>query len=367
MRACPRCGESSDDRGRFCWSCGAALRQTAPEAREARKVVTVLFCDMVGSTALSDRKDPEFLQWIMSRYFGAMRAIIEHHGGTVAKFVGDAVMGVFGTPVLHEDDALRAVRAAAQMQQALDGLNAELEPSVDVRVEVRIGINTGRVERHGGLYDALTRRKTTRRWDRSATIGAEELATVLYYVFGCHGNAPMAGGSLILKRTSPSGGGLHPIEAYPLVSGVDGIDPGLYHYDGLDHSLELIAAVDSDEATEIAAQFVCGQRFLASAHVLVAMTALFYRSFWKYRRHQKAYSALMMDAAHLSQTLYLVATEMGLGAFVTAAINGANIEERLKLDGFTEGAVAVAGFGKRSSRASPLEPRYAPHVPAAPT
>lgn len=223
------------------------------------------------------------------------------------------------------------------------------------------------VERHGGLYDALTRRKTTRRWDRSATIGAEELATVLYYVFGCHGNAPMAGGSLILKRTSPSGGGLHPIEAYPLVSGVDGIDPGLYHYNGQHHSLELIAAVDSDEATEIAAQFVCGQRFLASAHVLVAMTARFYRSFWKYRRHQKAYSALMMDAAHLSQTLYLVATDMGLGAFVTAAINGANIEERLKLDGFNEGAVAVAGFGKRSSRPSPLEPRYAPHVPAAPT
>ncbi len=177
----------------------------------------------------------------------------------------------------------------------------------------------------------------------------------------------MAGGSLILKRTSPSGGGLHPIEAYPLVSGVDGIDPGLYHYNGLDHSLELIAAVDSNEATEIAAQFVCGQRFLASAHVLVVMTARFYRSFWKYRRHQKAYSALMMDAAHLSQTLYLVATDMGLGAFVTAAINGANIEERLKLDGFNEGAVAVAGFGKRSSQASPLEPRYAPHVPAGPT
>ncbi len=144
MRACPRCGESSDDRGRFCWSCGAALRQTAAEARETRKVVTVLFCDMVGSTALSDRKDPERVQWIMSRYFGAMRAIIEHHGGTVAKFVGDAVMGVFGTPVLHEDDALRAVRAAAEMQQALDGLNAELERSVDVRVEVRIGINTGK-------------------------------------------------------------------------------------------------------------------------------------------------------------------------------------------------------------------------------
>src|ERR1700744_5400267 len=105
MRACPRCGESSDDRGRFCWSCGAALRKTAAEPRESRKVVTVLFCDMVGSTALSDRKDPELLQWIMSRYFGAMRAIIEHHGGTVAKFVGDAVMGVFGTPVLHQDAA----------------------------------------------------------------------------------------------------------------------------------------------------------------------------------------------------------------------------------------------------------------------
>jgi putative peptide maturation dehydrogenase len=173
----------------------------------------------------------------------------------------------------------------------------------------------------------------------------------------------MAGDGLMIKRTSPSGGGLHPIEAYPLVAGVEGLEPGLYHYDARGHALELASRIEREELTRLASQFVCGQGYFASAHVLVVMTARFYRSFWKYRRHQKAYSALMMDAAHLSQTLYLVAAELGLGAFVTAAVNGANIEDRLGIDGFTEGVVAVAGFGRRSRKPSALEPDYAPYVP----
>jgi nitroreductase len=93
------------------------------------------------------------------------------------------------------------------------------------------------------------------------------------------------------------------------------------------------------------------------------MAARFYRSFWKYRRHQKAYASLMMDAAHLSQTLYLVAAELGLGAFVTAAVNGANIEERLGLDGWSEGVLAMCGCGKPSSKRSVLEPSFTRYVP----
>jgi putative peptide maturation dehydrogenase len=219
------------------------------------------------------------------------------------------------------------------------------------------------VLRSGGLYEALAQRKTTRRFDRDARMTIEELATVLYYVFGCHGYAAMAGEGLMIKRTSPSGGGLHPIEVYPLVVGVEGIATGLYHYNPRDHSLELVTEVAAAEVGGMAAEFVCGQRYFSSAHVLFLMTARFYRSFWKYRRHQKAYAALMMDAAHLSQTLYLVAADLGLGAFVTAAVNGANIEERLGIDGWTEGALAVSGCGMRAARRSPLEPDFAPYMP----
>jgi class 3 adenylate cyclase/tetratricopeptide (TPR) repeat protein len=145
MRACPQCGELSDDRSSYCWSCGAPLRPARAAPREARKTVTALFCDVVGSTTIGEREDPERLHWLMSRFFQEMGAIVERHGGTVGKFIGDAVMAVFGTPVLHEDDALRAVRAAAEMRAALVALNEEFEHSVGVRLEVRIGVNTGEV------------------------------------------------------------------------------------------------------------------------------------------------------------------------------------------------------------------------------
>src|SRR3989454_6485835 len=93
----------------------------------ARKTVTVLFCDVTGSTALGEELDPESLREVIQRYFTEMRAVIERHGGTVEKFIGDAVMAVFGVPLVHEDDALRAVRAALEMQSALDALNVEIQ------------------------------------------------------------------------------------------------------------------------------------------------------------------------------------------------------------------------------------------------
>jgi class 3 adenylate cyclase len=85
--------------------------------RRSRKVVTALFCDVTGSTALGEQLDPEVLREVMNRYFTEIRKTIERHGGTVEKFIGDAVMAVFGIPVLHEDDALRAVRAAAEIRE----------------------------------------------------------------------------------------------------------------------------------------------------------------------------------------------------------------------------------------------------------
>ena len=112
---------------------------------EVRKTVTVLFCDVTGSTALGEQLDPESLRGVMSRFFGEMRAVLERHGGTVEKYIGDAVMAVFGIPAVHEDDALRAVRAAVEMRDALASLNKELERDRGVTIASRIGVNTGDV------------------------------------------------------------------------------------------------------------------------------------------------------------------------------------------------------------------------------
>jgi len=112
---------------------------------EVRKTVTVLFCDVTGSTSLGEQLDPESLRSLMSRFFEEMRAVLERHGGTVEKYIGDAVMAVFGIPAVHEDDALRAVRAAIEMREALASLNKELERDRGVTIASRIGVNTGDV------------------------------------------------------------------------------------------------------------------------------------------------------------------------------------------------------------------------------
>jgi class 3 adenylate cyclase/tetratricopeptide (TPR) repeat protein len=141
---CPSCGEENPVRFRLCGYCGAALAQSSP-ARETRKTVTILFTDVTGSTALGERLDPESLRDVMGRYFASMREVIERHGGTVEKYIGDAVMAVFGVPVVHDEDALRAVRAAAQMREALERLNVGLRGERGVTLEARTGINTGSV------------------------------------------------------------------------------------------------------------------------------------------------------------------------------------------------------------------------------
>ncbi len=116
-----------------------------PPSSEVRKTVTIIFCDLKGSTALGERLDSEALREILGRYFDVMKGILERHGGTVEKFIGDAVMAVFGLPRLHEDDALRAVRAAWEMQRTLERLNAELEAKWGAALINRIGVNTGEV------------------------------------------------------------------------------------------------------------------------------------------------------------------------------------------------------------------------------
>lgn len=213
----------------------------------------------------------------------------------------------------------------------------------------------------GQLYDALARRKTSRGFDRQTPVTLEQLATILGTVWGCHGVTGFSEEVAMVKKTSPSGGGLHPIEVYPLVRDVAGIPAGLYHYNIRDHTLELGSSLTSQQAEEVAFEFTAGQTYFESAHVLFLMAARFNRSFWKYQNHTRAYGVLLMDAGHLSQTFYLVCTELGLGAFVTAAINGANVEEALGIDGFREGAIAICGCGPPGPAPPGLEPRFSPY------
>jgi class 3 adenylate cyclase/tetratricopeptide (TPR) repeat protein len=129
---CTSCGQDNPAASRFCGACGALLPE---HSQDVRKTVTVVFCDLVGSTALGERTDPEVLRELMTRYHAELRAILERHGGTVEKFVGDAAMAIFGLPQVHEDDALRAVRAAVEMRDAVSALG----------LEVRVGVNTGEI------------------------------------------------------------------------------------------------------------------------------------------------------------------------------------------------------------------------------
>src|SRR3712207_1449717 len=144
---CPACGELNPERARFCLACGTPMpaASAAAQAREVRRTVTVLFADMVGFTSLGERLDSESLRRVMDRFYAEMRGAIEREGGTVAKFIGDAVMAVWGTPVVREDDALRAVRASEEMRTALAALNEDLDKRWGVRIGLRTGVNTGEV------------------------------------------------------------------------------------------------------------------------------------------------------------------------------------------------------------------------------
>lgn len=151
---CTECGEPTALPARFCRHCGnklqteadvAAASPAAAAPADVRKTVTVVFCDIVDSTAFGERVDPESVRRVVALYFDEMSRVLERHGGVVEKFIGDAVMAVFGIPQLHEDDALRAARAASEMLTALDELNVELEAGWGVRIQNRIGVNTGEV------------------------------------------------------------------------------------------------------------------------------------------------------------------------------------------------------------------------------
>lgn len=146
VSTCGVCGAELSAGARFCSACGAPTPERAPvPAGQERRVVTILFADVTGSTRLGERLDPERLQEILGTYFSAMREEIEAEGGTLEKFIGDAIMAVFGVPVAHEDDPARALRAALRMRRRMEAVNADLQARHGVALQIRTGINTGAV------------------------------------------------------------------------------------------------------------------------------------------------------------------------------------------------------------------------------
>ena len=204
-------------------------------------------------------------------------------------------------------------------------------------------------------FDALLGRRTTcRNFNAKRPLPHTLFAQLLERVFAAQAQVQVTDDTVVLKKNSPSGGGLHPVEAYLVVQNVEGVAPGLYHYHATAHALEplawpdaLNADVDADALRAFVMQAVAQQHWFADAHVFVVLAPRFARTFWKYRRHAKAYRVIALEAGHLSQNLYLAATDAGLGAFITGAINEVFLEQAFGLDPVCEGALAVCGFGWR--------------------
>jgi putative peptide maturation dehydrogenase len=205
------------------------------------------------------------------------------------------------------------------------------------------------------LDDMLAARTTCRNFDPDFQLPLNDVSAILHRVFAAQAQHELAPGAVALKKNSPSGGGLHPVEAFVLAQRVEGLAPGLYHYHSTAHALEPMRALTIDEAATLAQELVAGQTWFANAPLLVLMAARFQRNFWKYRNHSKAWRVIQLDAGHLSQNFYFSATEYGYGAFITGAINDDVAERAFELDGILIGALAVCGLGRRASELKTVE------------
>src|SRR5438128_1074780 len=145
MPVCPACGEDNPERARFCLTCASPLAAAAVTARKERKFAAALFADLVGSTSLAEREDPEVVQVVVNRAFDRLAEEVERYGGLLEKFMGDAILAVFGVPTAHEDDPERAVRAAIEMQAVLGELNRGFAAEARPSLEMRIGVEAGQV------------------------------------------------------------------------------------------------------------------------------------------------------------------------------------------------------------------------------
>src|SRR6266536_1633091 len=194
----------------------------------SRRTVTVVFADVVDSTPLGARHDPERVRLVLTRYFDLSREVLERYGGTVEKFVGDAVMAVFGIPELHEDDAVRAIRAAAELRDALETLNGELEPTFGVRLGVRIGINTGEVvagdPAEGGTLVTGDAVNVGKRLEALGSAGEILVGAA---------TERLVRGAALLEPVGPlaAKGKTAPVQAWRLLAAIPGVPAILRHFD----------------------------------------------------------------------------------------------------------------------------------------
>src|SRR5712692_9787975 len=159
MPVCTSCGEDNPERARFCLACAAPLADVPSGTRKERKFAAALFADLVGTTSLGEREDPEVVQSVVNRAFDRLAEEVERYGGLLEKFMGDAILAVFGVPTAHEDDPERAVRAAIEMQAVLGELNRAFAAEAKPGLEMRIGVEAGEVlvdlDRAGGSRERM--------------------------------------------------------------------------------------------------------------------------------------------------------------------------------------------------------------------
>jgi putative peptide maturation dehydrogenase len=195
------------------------------------------------------------------------------------------------------------------------------------------------------LSPLLQQRRSCREFSDISNLAWDKFSTLMYLTWGATHTSNIGIGVAGLRKNSPSGGGLHPVEAYVLAQRIDRLRAGLYHYRSSENQLEAMKYFSEAEANVMAVEFLAGQPWAASAGAVIIMTARLNRIYWKYRRHPKALRVVYMDAGHLSQTAYLVAVELGVGVTVSAAINEQNIERKLELNVPIEVPVAAIALG----------------------
>lgn len=199
-------------------------------------------------------------------------------------------------------------------------------------------------------FDALLARRTTcRNFDPQRALPLPLLAQVLQRTLMAHAVQKVERDTEFLKKNVPSGGGLHPTEGFLLVQNVEGLAPGLYHYHPVQHAVLPLPSPPPQALPAMARRMLSGQAWFADAPALLVLAPRYDRCFWKYRNHAKAHRAVTLDVGHISQLLYLCATERGLAAFVTAAINDADVDRAFGFDGIGQSAMAICGLGWRSA------------------
>lgn len=199
---------------------------------------------------------------------------------------------------------------------------------------------------HNSFDELMHRRVTCRNFDASRPVPLATFSKIIERALAAQTKVEVTDDMVFLKKNVPSGGGLHPMEAYLIVQNVEGLSPGLYHYRADVHALEGLPSPEG-ELSDFVMESVAQQHWFRDAHVLIVLAPRFDRTFWKYRQHAKGYRVVALEAGHISQTLYLSATDLGLGAFITGAINEQHLERALGLDPTTQGALAICGFGWR--------------------